>query len=59
MSKYISITLVNNNWRWTNSIFSNTHVNFKSKEEAEKHYDNIIAKYNIDPIYITRNGYQN
>jgi chromosome segregation ATPase len=59
MSKYISITLVNNKWRWTTPIFGDKHVNFKTKEDAEKYYENIIAKYNIDPIYITRNGYQN
>jgi hypothetical protein len=59
MSKYISITLVNNKWRWTTPIFGDTHINFKTKEDAEKHYEKIIEKYNIDPIHITRNGYQN
>lgn len=57
MSKYISITLVNDRWRWETPIFGQKHINFKTKEEAEKHYENIIAKYNIDPIHITRQGY--
>ena len=57
MSKYISITLVNDKWRWETPIFGQRHINFKLKEEAEKHYENIISKYNIDPIHITREGY--
>lgn len=57
MSKYISITLVNDKWRWETPIFGQKHINFKLKEEAEKHYENIISKYNIDPIHITRYGY--
>jgi hypothetical protein len=58
MSKYICITVVNDHWRWTTNIFDENHKNFKEKEEAEKHFEKIIAKYNIDPIYITRIGYK-
>ena len=57
MSKYTSITLVNDRWRWQSNVFSDTHINFKEKEEAESHYEKVIAKYNIDPFYITREGY--
>jgi len=59
MSKYISITIVNDVWRWESSIFDENHINFKLKEDAEKHFETIIAKYNIDPIHITRIGYEN
>jgi hypothetical protein len=59
MSKYISITIVNDRWRWESNIFDENHINFKLKEDAEKHFENVIAKYNIDPIYITRIGYEN
>jgi len=58
MSKYISITVVNDRWRWESNIFDENHINFKLKEDAEKHFETIIAKYNIDPIYITRIGYE-
>jgi hypothetical protein len=54
MSKYISITIVNDRWRWESNIFDENHINFKSKEDAEKHFETIISKYNIDPIHITR-----
>jgi hypothetical protein len=59
MSKYISITIVNDRWRWESTIFDENHKNFKVKEDAEKHFENVIAKYNIDPIHITRSGYEN
>jgi len=59
MSKYISITIVNDRWRWESTIFDENHINFKLKEDAEKHFETIIAKYNIDPIHITRIGYEN
>jgi len=58
MSKYISITLVNDRWRWESSIFDENHINFKLKEDAEKYFETLIEKYNIDPIYITRIGYE-
>lgn len=58
MSKYISITIVNDRWRWESNIFDENHINFKLKEDAEKHFETIIAKYNIDPIHITRIGYE-
>jgi DNA repair exonuclease SbcCD ATPase subunit len=57
MSKYICISKVNNKWRWETTIFDENYKNFNTKEEAEKYYESIIMKYNIDPIYITRYGY--
>ena len=57
MSKYICISKVNNKWRWETTIFNENYKNFNTKEEAEKYYESIIMKYNIDPIYITRYGY--
>lgn len=57
MSKYTSIIMLNGKWRWETIIFEENYKNFSSKEEAEKYYETIIAKYNIDPIHITRVGY--
>ena len=57
MSKYISITMVNGKWRWETTLFEENYKNFSSKEEAEKYYETLIAKYNIDPIHITRVSY--
>ena len=57
MSKYISITMVNGKWRWETTLFEENYKNFSSKDDAEKFYETLIAKYNIDPIHITRVGY--
>jgi len=58
MSKYVSISQVNNKWRWESNIFNENYKNFNTKEEAEKYYESVLAKYDIDTVYITRIGYK-
>lgn len=58
MSKYVSISQVNNKWRWETTIFNENYKNFNTKEEAEKYYESVLEKYDIDTVYITRVGYK-
>jgi hypothetical protein len=59
MSKYISVSYNNqtNKWIWVSNIFDGNITYFKSRVDAEKHYEDIIAKHNIPVEYIIRKGY--
>jgi hypothetical protein len=59
MSKYTSVSYNNqiNKWFWISNIFEGNVTFFKSRNMAEKHYENILTKYNIPIEYIIRRGY--
>ena len=59
MSKYTSVSYnpTLNKWFWVSQIFDENLTYFKSRNEAEKHYEMILAKYNIPVEYIIRKGY--
>jgi len=59
MSKYTSVSYNTtvNKWFWVSQIFDENLTYFKSRNEAEKHYEKILAKYNIPVEYIIRKGY--
>lgn len=59
MSKYTSVSYNNqiSKWFWVSQIFDENLTYFKSRNEAEKHYEKILAKYNIPVEYIIRRGY--
>ena len=59
MSKYTSISYNNklNKWFWISTIFDSNLTYFTSKNDAEKHYEEILNKYNIPLKYIIRRGY--
>jgi hypothetical protein len=59
MSKYSSVSYNTQvkKWFWISNIFEGNITFFKSRNDAEKHYENILAKYNIPVEYIIRRGY--
>ena len=59
MSKYTSVSYNTqvNKWFWVSQIFDENLTYFKSRNDAEKHYEKILAKYNIPVEYIIRKGY--
>lgn len=59
MSKYSSVSYNTTvkKWFWISNIFDGNVTFFKSRNMAEKHYENILAKYNIPVEYIIRRGY--
>ena len=59
MSKYTSVCYNNQfgKWYWISQIFDENVCYFNTRNEAEKHYENILAKYNIPVEYIIRRGY--
>jgi hypothetical protein len=59
MSKYTSVSYNTqiNKWFWVSQIFDENLTYFKTRNEAEKHYEKILAKYNIPVEYIIRKGY--
>jgi hypothetical protein len=59
MSKYSSVSYNStiDKWCWNSNIFDGNITYFKTKNEAENHYEKILDKYNIPVEYIIRRGY--